>query len=71
VPGCQHNVLCTGVIDFGGLDMGLFPLVLMIADVAIAPAGSHSAGCCSDAEEEAIPLPDQRPDSDFMPSVTG
>lgn len=51
--------------------MGLFPLVLMITYVTIAPAGSHSAGYCSNAEEEAIPLPDQGPDSDFMSSMTG
>lgn len=55
-------MLCSGVNDFGGRDMGLFPLVLMITYVAIAPAGSHSAGYCSNSEEEAVPLPDQGPD---------
>lgn len=69
--GCQHNVLCSGVNDFGGRDMGLFPLVLIITYIAIAPAGSHSAGYCSNTEEEAIPLPDQGPNSDFVSSVTG
>ena len=64
-------MLCSGVNDFGGRDMGLFPLVLMSTYVAIAPTGSHSAGYCSNSEKGAIPLPDQGPDSDFMSSVTG
>lgn len=51
--------------------MGLFPLVLMITYVAVDTTGSHSAGYCSDYEEEAIPLPDQGPESDFTSSVAG
>lgn len=63
-------MLRAGVNDYGGQDMSLFPLVLMITYFAIVPTGSHSAGYCSDSEEEAIPVPDQGPDSDFMSSVT-
>lgn len=64
-------MLCSGVNNFGGRDMGLFPLVLMITYIAVDTTGSHSAGYCSGSEEEAIPLPDQGPESDFTSSVTG
>lgn len=64
-------VFCSGVNNFGDQDMGLFPLELMTTYVAIDTTGSHSAGYYSDSEEEAIPLPDQGPESDFMFSMTG
>lgn len=64
-------MLCSGVNNFGGQEMSLFPLELMATYVAIDTTGSHSAGYCSDYEEEAIPLPDQGPESDFIFSVTG